>query len=772
MARLFIHLFALLLFSTSPFIACAQVDAQPPRLALLIGNQGYSAKVGALKNPHNDVALIEASLKRLGFTVTVVRDGTYKQIDTALKRYVTEVRRAGRGAISFFYYSGHGVSNPETQINYLIPVDVADADDDKVWFESFQQNVIIDLMSKQAPAATHYLVFDACRNELNVGGSNSKALGSDKGFTPIADTSGLLIAYATAPRRTASDVGDGGGPYARVLAEELTRPNVEAVSMFRNVQIRVKEAIGQDPWLSFPSLPPVYLAGRAAATGTAAQQPTAALPPPAPSGPSEAAQAWERVRQSDSEAVLEAFGKQFAGTVYAAEAQDRLTRIRRAAEERQRVAALQKQEQDRRQAEAAAAAKAAEDKRRAESQVSDCDRLAAIGADPRAVAPGREIAKADAPAAVTACEAAVAAQPGLARFRMQLGKAFYAGGDMDRAVVELTRAIDIDPRYAHAFGYRGLALHTKDADRAIQDYSRAIDIDPRLTFAFANRGLLYLHDKSDYDRAIADLTRVVEGSMSGNARMWYSRGAAYEMKKNSDRAIADYTKAIELDPRHTAAYVQRGILRTEGGDFDPAIVDLTKAIEIEPASFDAYLARGVAHFRKDDYKKAIADYTKSIEIKPTADSGYFRRGIAHSAANDDNKAISDYTKAIELNPKSASAFYNRGNVYRRKKNYDRAIADFSSAIAVNPKHASAHNNRGNTYLDKDEFHRARADFSKAIEIEPRNARYYVNRGLVLERLNERALAIADYQTALSIDASYDKAADLLKQLTSTQKKKK
>ena len=72
-----------------------------------------------------------------------------------MKRYVTEVRRAGPNTLSFFYHSGHGVANPETQINYLIPVDVADADDDKIWFESFQQNAVIDLLSKQAPNASH-----------------------------------------------------------------------------------------------------------------------------------------------------------------------------------------------------------------------------------------------------------------------------------------------------------------------------------------------------------------------------------------------------------------------------------------------------------------------------------------------------------------------------------------------------------------------------------------------------------------------------------------
>ena len=91
-------------------------------------------------------------------------------MDIALKRYVTEVRRAGRSALSFFYYSDHGVANPETQINYVIPVDVNDTEDETVWFASFQQNTILDLLSKQALNATHYVVFDACRNELNLGG--------------------------------------------------------------------------------------------------------------------------------------------------------------------------------------------------------------------------------------------------------------------------------------------------------------------------------------------------------------------------------------------------------------------------------------------------------------------------------------------------------------------------------------------------------------------------------------------------------------------------
>jgi competence protein ComGC len=33
------------------------------RLALLIGNEAYASSIGALANPHNDVALLEQALK-------------------------------------------------------------------------------------------------------------------------------------------------------------------------------------------------------------------------------------------------------------------------------------------------------------------------------------------------------------------------------------------------------------------------------------------------------------------------------------------------------------------------------------------------------------------------------------------------------------------------------------------------------------------------------------------------------------------------------------
>jgi hypothetical protein len=192
------------------------------RFALLIGNQAYNAKVGPLKNPHNDVALIGAALRSLGFKVTEIKDADYRAIDTAINRHVQNVRREGQGSISLVYYSGHGAANPDTKINYLIPVDVANADDEDLWTNSLNLNKIVEGLREQAPEATHYVVFDACRNELNLTSKGKKAL-AGKGFVPIAYTPGVMVAYATAPGKTAADVGSGSGPYAKALADEMVK---------------------------------------------------------------------------------------------------------------------------------------------------------------------------------------------------------------------------------------------------------------------------------------------------------------------------------------------------------------------------------------------------------------------------------------------------------------------------------------------------------------------------------------------------------------------
>jgi uncharacterized caspase-like protein len=77
---------------------------------------------------------------------------------------------------------------------------------------------LIDKLVTQAPAAVHFVVFDACRNELQLKVRGKKAFEVDgKGFVPVKEQGGILVAFATAPKKTATDAGVGGGLYAQGL---------------------------------------------------------------------------------------------------------------------------------------------------------------------------------------------------------------------------------------------------------------------------------------------------------------------------------------------------------------------------------------------------------------------------------------------------------------------------------------------------------------------------------------------------------------------------
>ncbi|GBF27065.1 hypothetical protein MnTg02_02110 [bacterium MnTg02] len=318
---IFLSLFVLLI---------GEAQAAGKRVALLIGNKDYALDKLDLKNPHNDIAHVAAALEKVGFEVALVKDAGLGKLQRELRRYTAKLRRAGSGAIGFFYYSGHGAVNDDTRTNYLIPVDVKNIDSEELWYSSVRLRSVIDELKSQAGNAQHFVVFDACRNSLQLASNTSKSLLQSKGFKAEREVRGMLISYATAEGKIASDVGDNVGPYASALAAEIIKPGVEAVAMFRNVQLAVQDAINQEPWLTYGALRETYFAG---AKRVQTAKPAAASKPSL----SEAARVWAEVKDSENESVLEAFIKQYSGTVQAQLARPRLTKLKAA-----QVAALPK----------------------------------------------------------------------------------------------------------------------------------------------------------------------------------------------------------------------------------------------------------------------------------------------------------------------------------------------------------------------------------------------------------------------------------------------
>jgi peptidoglycan hydrolase-like protein with peptidoglycan-binding domain len=308
---------------TAPFGVAA---AEDKRVALLIGNQAYDASVGVLKNPHNDVTLVAQALQGQGFAILpIVKDAKRSAILTAVREFVRRLNDGGPGAIGFLYYSGHGAAEKDTAINYLIPVDAKDPGSTLFWDESLKLDDIMRLLDG-ARAAAKFVIFDACRNELQL-----PTRDTSKGLLPVSEQLGFFVAYSSAPGRTASDRGETSGPYAAALAAEFHKRGLDHLNLFQNVKEAVIAATGgtQHPWESNGLTRRVFLTGE-------------------PTMPAEIA-LWEGVRASSDVAEIRRYIEQFPKGLFASTARQMIERLETEANQRD---AERKREAERRAREA------------------------------------------------------------------------------------------------------------------------------------------------------------------------------------------------------------------------------------------------------------------------------------------------------------------------------------------------------------------------------------------------------------------------------------
>lgn len=220
----------------------APAAAANKKFALVIGNSAYDQ--GFLPNAANDAELIAAKLESLGFEVTKVIDGDERAMETGVIDFQIALQQAGREAVGFFYYSGHGVqSNGE---NYLIPIGARIETVAHLGAEGVRANWILEQLAA-AKNRINFVLLDACRNNpLPQSVFRSGGTGLAEMNAPV----GTFVGYSTAPGTTASDGDTGNSPYAKALVEVIDTPGLPAEFVFKRVRDRVISATSgfQVPW--------------------------------------------------------------------------------------------------------------------------------------------------------------------------------------------------------------------------------------------------------------------------------------------------------------------------------------------------------------------------------------------------------------------------------------------------------------------------------------------------------------------------------------------
>ena len=164
-------------------------------------------------------------------------------------------------------------------------------------------------------------------------------------------------------------------------------------------------------------------------------------------------------------------------------------------------------------------------------------------------------------------------------FYAQANKKLEQEGDYSGAIEDYNQAIRINPNYANAYNFRGLArLLLGEYQAAIEDFNSAIRINPDYADAYNNRGAVR-KNLGEYQAAIEDYSEAIRINPN-DANAYYNRGNARFDLKQYQEAIEDYSEAIRINPNSANAYHRRGLARLNLGDKQSAISDFQKAADL------------------------------------------------------------------------------------------------------------------------------------------------------------------------------------------------
>ncbi len=237
-----------------------------------------------------------------------------------------------------------------------------------------------------------------------------------------------------------------------------------------------------------------------------------------------------------------------------------------------------------------------------------------------------------------------------------LGIILSGRGQMDAAIAEFQKALEINPGFFEAQSNLGNALLQKGQVAEARDhFEKAVEIDP--------------------DSPISH----------------YNLGNALLRMGQLDGATAQFRKALEIQPDYAEAHNNLGVALLRNGRPDQEVmIQFQEALKINPDYAEAHYNLGAVFGVRGRLDEAVAQYRKAIQLKPDyADAcGNLANVLATQGKFDE--AVKTYQQTLELVPKSAQAHFRFGQALQGQRNFEAAMKEYQKALDLAPQHLPVH----------------------------------------------------------------------------------
>ena len=117
-----------------------------------------------------------------------------------------------------------------------------------------------------------------------------------------------------------------------------------------------------------------------------------------------------------------------------------------------------------------------------------------------------------------------------------------------------------------------------------------------------------------------------------------------------DKALEAFNDAVRMNPQFVQAYIARGKLLAEMGNFDSALADLSFALRLQPTHAEGFAYRGFALLSLGKPQEAVPEFDMALRIDPSYARVYLLRGQALAVLGDTAGSEAGIAMARRLDP--------------------------------------------------------------------------------------------------------------------------
>jgi len=375
------------------------------------------------------------------------------------------------------------------------------------------------------------------------------------------------------------------------------------------------------------------------------------------------------------------------------------------------------------------------------------------------------------------------------------GRAALERGEFAQAAAKFQHAIKLQPSFAAAEHYLGIALQKQgDIPGASAAFEKAIELNPGDSFARAALDRLTLPDnpKSPMttelaensrsnasledpreikkyegyirDGRFAELEPLLTDYLARNPQSdwgWYALGYTQFAQKKLGPSIQSLAKSLQLNISNAEAHKILGRDLMLIGRFDAAKTEFEQGVHYNPASAELHYNLGKLYSMQDDWENARKEFEQARRLDAFYAEAIDGLGLSEEALGQDASAVKNYEEAIALNEQRkgtfTSPYVNLSAYYNRTENSPRAVEYADKAIQLDGKCDPAWFQKARAAERGGDLQGAVAALNTAISLNPRASAYYYVLAGVYRKLGMKE----DSKKALDMFSQLDRESNAL-----------